>query len=176
MDCLLCCAPLPPGSRAFIKSKDDILSCLKSLFQGVDLDLLDQFLRDKVLCRKKCLNTLQKIVKMRKELKDMEMDVSGRIGSVICQNIPFKEAAEVASPVSSVHVSTLQSTPVRRLMRVPPSATITPLHRNCMITPTSNRSKIHEPALKSSARNSKAATPRRPITISHNSPVVTVSR
>ena len=52
MDCLLCCAPLPPGSRAFIKSKDDILSCLKSLFWGVDLDLLDEFLCDKVLCRK----------------------------------------------------------------------------------------------------------------------------
>ena len=53
--------PVPPGSRAFRKSKEDILECPKSLATDVDNENLDEFLGKKLVHRKRSFNTLQKI-------------------------------------------------------------------------------------------------------------------
>ena len=174
MNCLLCTVSVPPGSRAFLKTKEDVLSCLKSLLKNSCNVDLGEFLKKQVVCRKKCLNTLLKILKLRKELVDLERDVTEKLGTAIDQSI-----ASVSSNSSFTAMQAAGPT-------VSPPVTITPY--NLRSTPSRSRSRSIAPASCSAAMHSNATpvsvarehsipvTPKRPPIVVHNdSPVVTVS-
>ena len=49
-------------------------------------DNFTKFLKDGVMCRKKCLNILSKLVKLKKEIEPLESDVVEKFGDVVVSN------------------------------------------------------------------------------------------
>ena len=91
MKCLFCGELIPPGSRAYLKTREEevkhVIGILKDkyLFSQSE-DNFTKFLKDGVMCRKKCLNILSKLVKLKKEIEALESDVVEKFGDVIVSN------------------------------------------------------------------------------------------
>ena len=90
MDCCVCGTVLLPGNRAFLKSKNLEIECiigiLKEKYVVSNEKEVETCLRNGVLCRGKCQKNLTRLVKLKKEIKNLEHEVKDKFGSFVTRS------------------------------------------------------------------------------------------
>ena len=65
MSCLLCGSSVIPGNRAFLKQKGELVKSVLSCLNYQDNVEAEKFCENQVVCRGKCMGTLNRLVKLR---------------------------------------------------------------------------------------------------------------
>lgn len=90
MHCCLCGTSLLPGKRALLKEKEEELECivdiLKEKYVIENEEEVKTCLKTGAVCRRKCQTNLNRLVKLKEEIRNLECEVKDNVGRFVTSN------------------------------------------------------------------------------------------
>ena len=118
LSCLLCCSSVVPGNRAFLMQNGELVKSVLSSLNYLDNVETERFCENLIVCRGKCMGTLNRLVKLRKELTAVEKEVTKTIGPAVESHLLSKEPINQSHPAGArLRSSATAVTPRRKLLK-----------------------------------------------------------
>ena len=119
LSCLLCCSSVVPGNRVFLKQKGELVKSVLSCLNYQDNVEAERFCENQVVCRGKCMGTLNRLVKLRKELTGVEKEVMEKIGPAVESHLLSNEHINDSPRLAGARLrsSATAVTPRRKLLK-----------------------------------------------------------
>lgn len=113
--CLLCHSSINPGNRAFLKQKEHLVKQILNFLDYEENKDAEKFIENQFVCRGKCLGNLNRLVKLRKELSEVEKEVRERIRPAIEDHLCSMEPVAVSGARTRSSRDTV--TPTRQVVK-----------------------------------------------------------